>query len=437
MQPDRSASWAEDPALAPWSLPPRAPSPTSAADPSPRRPPEQSPDPAPPLPNPDAQDQQPTAAAQPVPAPATPTSAVLPGPWGLGPPTTHDVDEVSSSRPAAAVSPGPRAEGTADSLSYQQLVRTRRDRPREGWRGVVYTLSRGRMNPGLSPTEADRRQKIARIQTQLAGWHTITVASMKGGVGKTTVSALLGLVLAEFRGDRVVALDANPDAGTLADRVLGQPVPYTVRDLINNLDTIESLTDIARYTSLAGRLQVLASEQDPRMSESFNRQEYEQVTDVLKRFYNIIITDSGTGLIHSAMAGALEATRSLVLVGAPTVDGGSRAAKTLDWLKEHGFEDLVANAVVALSCDRSSPDIDRAAVVDHFAQRCRAVVEIPGDRHLASGGLIQLEQLRPATRDAAITLGACVADHFHYSHHTRRPVPDTAESPGPERPGRD
>jgi Mrp family chromosome partitioning ATPase len=45
------------------------------------------------------------------------------------------------------------------------------------------------------------------MQTQLAGWHTITVASMKGGIGKTTVSALLGLVLAESRGDRVVALE--------------------------------------------------------------------------------------------------------------------------------------------------------------------------------------------------------------------------------------
>jgi MinD-like ATPase involved in chromosome partitioning or flagellar assembly len=277
------------------------------------------------------------------------------------------------------------------------------------------------MNPGLSPTEADRRQKIARMQTQLAGWHTITVASMKGGIGKTTVSALLGLVLAEFRGDRVVALDANPDAGTLADRLLGQPVPYTVRDLIRNLDTIHSLTDVATYTSLAGRLQVLASEQDPAMSESFNKDEYLAVTDVLKRFYNIIITDSGTGLLHSAMAGALENTGTLVIAGAPTVDGGSRAAKTLDWLKEHGFEELVTNAVVAISLHQVSNNIDRAAVVDHFAQRCRAVVEIPGDPHLATGGLIQLDQLCSRTRDAAISLGALVADAFHHSRNHRRP----------------
>ena len=47
----------------------------------------------------------------------------------------------------------------------------------------------------------------------------IAVASVKGGVRKTTVAACLGLALAEHRGDRVVALDANPDTGTLADRL--------------------------------------------------------------------------------------------------------------------------------------------------------------------------------------------------------------------------
>jgi MinD-like ATPase involved in chromosome partitioning or flagellar assembly len=75
-----------------------------------------------------------------------------------------------------------------------------------------------------------------------------------------------------------------------------------VGDLIRTLETIHSLTDVATHTSLAGRLQVLASEQDPATSESFNRDEYVAVTDVLKLFYNIIITDSGTGLLHSAMA---------------------------------------------------------------------------------------------------------------------------------------
>lgn len=152
------------------------------------------------------------------------------------------------------------------------------------------------------------------------------------------------------------------------------------------------------------------------MSQAFNRAEYEQILLVLQRFYSIVITDSGTGLLHSAMAGALAQTRSLVIVGAPTVDGGSRASKTLDWLTAHGFDALVADAVVVLSCDRESRQIDRDAVVEHFAARCRAVVQIPQDPHLSTGGLITLDQLQEQTRDAALALGAHVAGAFAAQH---------------------
>jgi MinD-like ATPase involved in chromosome partitioning or flagellar assembly len=222
---------------------------------------------------------------------------------------------------------------------------------------------------------------------------------------------VLGLTLAEHRGDRVVALDANPDAGTLADRLTGE-IGVTVRQMFENIDTIDSLTAVSHYTSLAGRLQVLASEQDPAMSEAFNREEYEQICAVLSRFFNIIITDSGTGLVHSAMEGTLALADTLVVVGAPTVDGASRASKTLDWLVMHGYAEQVADAVVVLSCDRVSPEIDRQRVRDHFRSRVRGVVEIPYDPHLATGGRIDLGLLREGTRSAFLELGAVIADRF-------------------------
>jgi MinD-like ATPase involved in chromosome partitioning or flagellar assembly len=243
------------------------------------------------------------------------------------------------------------------------------------------------------------------------GTHQIAVSSIKGGVGKTTVSACLGLVLAEHRGDRVIALDANPDAGTLADRLTGD-TSVTVRHMLENLESAYSLGDVARYTSLAGRLQVLASEQDPAMSDAFDRAGYERVCSVLNRFYNVIITDSGTGLVHSAMEGTLALADSLVVVGAPTVDGASRASKTLDWLVAHGYETQVDQAVVVLSCDRKSAEVDPKRVRGHFESRCRGVVEIPHDPHLASGSRIELERLRPATHDAFLALAALIADGF-------------------------
>ena len=267
-----------------------------------------------------------------------------------------------------------------------------------------------------------------RIRKPLIGSHRIAVSSIKGGVGKTTVATLLGLVMAENRGDRVIVLDANPDAGTLADRLTGES-SVTVRELLRDLDRIQSWTEVSRYTSLAGRLQVLASEQDPASSDAFSREEYQHICALLDRFFNIIITDSGTGLVHSAMEGTLRLADSLIVVGAPTVDGAGRASKTLDWLVAHGYAAQVAHAVVVLSCDRTSSEIDLRRVRGHFEARCRGVVEIPHDPHLASGGRIEFDRLRPATRDAFVALAALLADGFGSRPSTPPPGPEVPSLP--------
>ncbi|SHK96787.1 MinD-like ATPase involved in chromosome partitioning or flagellar assembly [Pseudonocardia thermophila] len=300
---------------------------------------------------------------------------------------------------------------TAAEITEDAVVRFRGDRPRRGWRGAVYTATRGWVNPGPGPAEATRQQWLTRIRRPLRGVHRVAVTSIKGGVGKTTVAAGLGLVLAENRGDRVIAVDANPNAGTLADRLTADTT-VTMRELLRDVEHTRSLTDLAHFTSLAGRLHVLASEQDPAMSALLQREEYEKVVALLARYYNVVITDSGTGLIHSAMEGTLATADSLVVVGAPTVDGAARASLTLDWLEAEGYREAAADAVVVLSCDRSSKDVDVTRVREHFAARCRAVVEIPFDPHLATGGRIDVERLRRRTRDAFLELAAHVADGF-------------------------
>ncbi|MDN5861679.1 MAG: MinD/ParA family protein [Pseudonocardia sp.] len=317
----------------------------------------------------------------------------------------------------AAVPSGPVGVVAAvvEPLTEEAMVRRRGEESGTGWRRALFRASGGAVRVPARVAQRRRDEWITRIRTELPGWHTVTVASIKGGIGKTTVSALLGLALAEHRGDRIVALDANPDAGTLADRLLGHPAPRTVRDLIAELDSVGTTTDMARYTATAHRLHVLASDQDPAMSEAFSKGEYDQVLRLLKRFYNIIITDSGTGLIHSAMGGALESTRTLVIAGAPTVDGGSRASKTLDWLHAHGFDELAADAIVVLSQDRSSREVDREAITEHFRRRCRAVIDLPLDPHLMTGGQIVFDRLRSRTRDAALEIAAHVGDQFGWA----------------------
>ncbi|WP_231498239.1 MinD/ParA family ATP-binding protein [Pseudonocardia halophobica] len=322
-----------------------------------------------------------------------------------------------SGLPAVGAEPR-RAAGPAHLRSFDpdSLVRARGPVPDRGWRKILHTATLGRIDPGPSAAQLAAQDRLARVRSHLAGTHRVAVTSLKGGVGKTTVTACLGLALAEYRGDRILALDANPDAGTLADRLTGHS-DRTVRDLLDDLGAVDSWTAVSRYTSLAGRLQVLASEQDPAAGEAFTRDEYLRVDEALARYFSVMITDSGTGMVHSAMAGTLDVADSLVVVGAPTVDGAGRASKTLDWLVAHGHEELVGDAVVVL-VGRAGREIDAPALREHFGGRCRVVVEVPHDPHLATGGRIDQGRLRPATRDAFLELAAAVAEAF--PAHVRR-----------------
>jgi MinD-like ATPase involved in chromosome partitioning or flagellar assembly len=277
----------------------------------------------------------------------------------------------------------------------------------------VYVLSGRLINPGESPADIHRRELIARINAPLLGCHKIALLSLKGGVGKTTVTATLGSTFASLRGDRVVAVDANPDRGTLSQKIPLE-TSATVRHLLRDAQRVRRYTDVRAYTSQGpSRLEVLASEQDPAVSEAFSEDDYRRTVTLLEHFYNMVLTDCGTGLMHSAMYGVLGLADQLIIVSSGSIDGARSASATMDWLDAHGHGDLVKNSVVVINfVHRSSGGVDLGKVAEHFAARCRAVVRIPFDAHLEEGAEVDLDRLEPATRMALLELGAAVADAF-------------------------
>jgi MinD-like ATPase involved in chromosome partitioning or flagellar assembly len=283
-------------------------------------------------------------------------------------------------------------------------------------------MSRGSIRVADGPEDRARRDREARIRRPLAAPQHIAVVSLKGGVGKTTVAAAVGLVMSELRGDRVAVLDADPDGGTLAERLSGEST-VSVRDLAARAERIRALPELARYTSLSGRLQVLASDQDPGRDDALDRPGYAVASETLARFCDVVITDSGTGMVDPVVAATLDVAASLVVVGSLTVDGASRAERTLDWLDAHGYAEAAARAVVVLSADRSSPEIDAARLRAHLARRCRAVVQLPYDPHLAAGGRIRLAELRAPTADAVAEIAALLAEEFGAPRPVRRAIP--------------
>ena len=317
--------------------------------------------------------------------------------------------------PAPQPVPTPSQPVTADSLTTDLLLPGRHKAPVGGWRRAVFRVTGGLVRPPESAAQRRRRELIARVRTPVTGGHhRVAVMSLKGGVGKTTTTVGLGAMLASLRGDRVIAVDANPDRGTLSDKVRLETAA-TVRDLLNEQYQIQRCTDIRAYTTqAASRLEVLASDRDPTVSVAFSEQDYRDACQVLEHYYSICLTDCGTGLLHSAMTGVLRLADQIVLVSSPSVDGARSASATLDWLQAHGYGDLVRDAVVVLSVirprTRSGVDLDR--LEQHFAGRCRAVVRVPYDAHLDEGAEVELSRLNRATVDAYLMLAAEVADGF-------------------------
>jgi MinD-like ATPase involved in chromosome partitioning or flagellar assembly len=305
-----------------------------------------------------------------------------------------------------------QAHGHAE-LSSQKLIKQTKRTPGAGWRKAVFVASGRLINPGESPAETHRRELIGRVNQPLRGCYKIAMLSLKGGVGKTTTTTTLGSTFASLRGDRVIAVDANPDRGTLSQKIPLETTA-TVRHLLRDAERIKRYSDIRAYTSQGpSRLEVLASEQDPAVSEAFSEDDYRRTIALLEHFYNIVLTDCGTGLMHSAMKGVLDLTDSLVVVSSGSVDGARSASATLDWLDVHGYGDLVARSVAVINSVRpGSGSVDLDKLSQHFGARCRAVCRIPFDPHLEEGAEIELDRLAAPTRLALLELAATVADGF-------------------------
>jgi MinD-like ATPase involved in chromosome partitioning or flagellar assembly len=296
----------------------------------------------------------------------------------------------------------------AVELSSDRLLR---NQPKSRRPGANAQPSRFKI--GGKKEEAERKRKLELIRTPVLSCYRIAVISLKGGVGKTTTTTALGATLASERQDKILAIDANPDAGTLGRRV-HRETGATIRDLVQAIPYLNSYMDIRRFTSQApSGLEIIANDVDPAVSTAFNDEDYRRVLDVLGRQYPVILTDSGTGLLYSAMRGVLDLADQLIIVSTPSVDGASSASTTLDWLSAHGYAELVARSITVISGVRETGKMIKVDdIVAHFRTRCRGVQVVPFDEHLAAGAEVDLDMMRPKTREAYFNLSAMVAEDF-------------------------
>ncbi|MEV7615282.1 SCO5717 family growth-regulating ATPase [Streptomyces sp. NPDC089799] len=375
------------------------------------------------------------------------------GPYGVGGPGAGPAGPgAGPAGPGAPAGPAPHdpryqgAPGGGAPLGYTAAVELSSDRllrnkqkPKSN-RPASGGGSRFRL--GGKAAEAERRRKLELIRTPVLSCYRIAVISLKGGVGKTTTTTALGATLASERQDKILAIDANPDAGTLGRRVRRE-TGATIRDLVQAIPYLNSYMDIRRFTSQApSGLEIIANDVDPAVSTTFNDEDYRRAIETLGRQYPIILTDSGTGLLYSAMRGVLDLADQLIIISTPSVDGASSASTTLDWLSAHGYADLVSRSLTVISGVRETGKMIKVEdIVQHFETRCRGVVVVPFDEHLSAGAEVDLDMMRPKTREAYFNLSALVAEDFVRAQQARghwsqpgQPQPGQPQ-PGQHQPG--
>ncbi|WP_081620168.1 MinD/ParA family ATP-binding protein [Arthrobacter sp. 162MFSha1.1] len=334
---------------------------------------------------------------------------------GAAPPS--DAPAFRRSRPTVADAIAENA--MPDFISSPGLfVKEQKPRPKGGIRGALYNLTGGAWNLGPGPKQRQEDELGRRISRQLQGSYNTAILSLKGGIGKTSTTVGVGLTLAEYRGDAPCAIDANPDSGDLVERALGEGIyqqasPRTITDLLENIESIDSLTALARYMHHAGRLHLIAGEQDPEVSDSLTAEEYLRIRKLISGYYSVALTDCGTGVTHNAMSGILQSADNLVIAAGYAVSGAKRARSTLHWLASHGYEDLARNAIVVITDkDEVSSRVDKDAIEEHLAGICRELIAVPHDRGVADGDLVTLDVLKPETRRAYKEIAAAIVDGY-------------------------
>lgn len=227
------------------------------------------------------------------------------------------------------------------------------------------------------------------------------ITSGKGGVGKSTVSAGLGLALAN-RGRRVLLMDCDAGLGCL-DHMLGI-TEHQVFDLSDIISGRAEPADAVYASPLAPSLFLLpapASQEDVVSPEVMK-----QLTEAFSKYYDHVLIDSPAG-VGSGFTSAVAAAQRALVVSTPDPVCLRNANKTRQVLTQSGMaqQRLVINRFNSHNFKLQGfyPDLD--TVIDTAGVRLIAV--IPEDPLLAAAAA--RSEAAPQNSPGALAFGRLAA----------------------------
>jgi MinD-like ATPase involved in chromosome partitioning or flagellar assembly len=282
----------------------------------------------------------------------------------------------------------------------------------------------GLVQLGPSAAQVEEAQYEAAIRTVLHGNRKVGVLG-KGGVGKTSVAASVGSILAELRRqDRVVAIDADTAFGRLSSRI----DPRTSGSFWE-LTADKNLQSFSDVTGRLGRnpigLHVLSGEPASGPRRVLDPAIYREAALRLDRHFAISVIDCGSTMDAAVTQEVLRDLDALIVVSSPWADGASAAAKTMEWLSDHGLRGLLQRTIVVLNdSDGHADKRTRSLLAREFVDHGQPVIEVPFDPHLRPGGVIDVtHEMAPATRRKFLQVAAMVTGYFGTRHEPPRDQP--------------
>ena len=264
-------------------------------------------------------------------------------------------------------------------------------------------------------SESERQEaeleRLLRRQPGPTRPNIIALISPKGGVGKTTSTFLAGNLLASHLKLRAIAVDANPDFGTLG-RLPGERErsDRSLADLLDDSERLSTAAELRDYVSrLPTGLHLLAAPADARLTATLGPERYGELAAYLACFYDVVLLDLGTGVAGPLAKFAIERADQVVLVTTPEWITASVVLDALQHL-QHDRTTVVVN--------KARPDqvTELEAIDEHFRRhRLHRSVTIPHDERLAvmlDSGTYALEALGRGTRRPIKQLGLAVAEQL-------------------------
>ncbi|WP_153392500.1 AAA family ATPase [Ornithinicoccus halotolerans] len=183
------------------------------------------------------------------------------------------------------------------------------------------------------------RARAAAFQSEKAGpregadsvpARVVTVASPKGGVGKTTLATNIAVGLAQQSSQEVVLVDLDIQFGDVAAALNLEP-QATLADVVHGPALTDSMTLKAMLTRHETGLHVLCGAKSPAEADGMTPAHVGQILTHLAAQFRYVVIDTAPGLSEQTLA-ALDHTTDLVVVTSQDVPGVRGLRKELELL---------------------------------------------------------------------------------------------------------